>query len=213
MAALSKLFETGKKVAFEKNQLILSPSKKSDEVYQITNGFIVTYIKSSSGKKRIQTILKKGDIFPLSLASKNMQTHIYAETLSDAEANVIPKEVLLNKINTSHEVSLEVIAVLLMYVTTFSSRLDNLEYETVRKKVINRLLFFANRFGGKKDKHVVLHVPITHKLIAESISSSRENVTRELKLLERKNLISFKNRTFVVLDITLLQKELEEKSR
>ena len=208
MSILSVLFQKGKTVHFKKGEFFMSPNKRPQGVYLLTEGFLISYSESDTNKKRIQTILKKGDTFPLAWAINNEKRNIYLEALTDGTAQVIEKEIFLDHITHNHEATLEMVSVLLMYLSTYVDRVDNLEYDKVREKVISRIIFFANRFGIKKEKRILIDLPITHKLIAESISVSRENVTRELKNLGKKKLITFKNRQLVVLDLQALKDEL-----
>jgi CRP-like cAMP-binding protein len=210
MDVLSELFKKGKTVSFTKNQVIMSPKKKPNGIYKITKGFIVTYILPATQKKRIQTILKRGDMFPLAWAIHNTNTNVYIEAITDGSAQMIKKEVFLKTIKQRQDAALEIISHLLVYLGIYMERVDNLEYDSVQKKVISRMLFFANRFGKKKGDAFTIELPLTHKFIAESINVSRENVTRELNVLEKNKIISFKNHQLTVLNSKQLQKFLEE---
>jgi CRP-like cAMP-binding protein len=210
MSAISDLFKKGKTVHFKKNNFFISPKKVPEGIFQITEGFIYSYSQSTSHKKRIQTILKKGDIFPLAwaISLETVRHDMYVQALTDGSVQLIEKNIFLDLINNSHGAALEIISVLLMYLSTYVDRVENLEEDTVRDKLINRLLFFVNRFGVQDGEKFLIDLPITHRLIAESISVSRENVTRELKSLENKKLITFKNRQLIVLDHEKLKEEL-----
>jgi CRP/FNR family transcriptional regulator, cyclic AMP receptor protein len=206
MTILSKLFKKGETIAFKKNEFFLSSQKSPKGIYQITQGYIYSYSESKTHKKRIQTVLKKDDIFPIAWAITSVRNKMFVQALTDGTAQLIKKEDFLDYVNSSHKAALEIISVLLVYLNTYVDRVENLEYDTVREKVINRILFFEKRFGNKNEKGVMIDLPITHKLIAESISVSRENVTRELKILEKEKVISFKNRQLFITDV----KKLEE---
>lgn len=207
MSALTELFQQGKTVQFKKNDLFISPKKAPLGIYLITDGFIFSYSQSATNKKRIQTILKKGDLFPLAwfVTNGNARRDMYVQALTDGTAQMIQKEVFLDFMNKSHLATLEIVDVLLMYLSIYVDRVENLEEDTVKDKLIKRLLFFANRFGIKDGQNIRIDIPITHKLIAESISVSRENVSRELKALENEKIIAFEERQLVVLDIERLK--------
>jgi CRP-like cAMP-binding protein len=210
MSAITDLFKKGKTVHFKKNDFFISPKKVPEGIYQITDGFIYSYSQSPSHKKRIQTILKKGDIFPLAWTIRidTARRDMYMQALTDGSVLLIEKKIFFDYINKSHKASLEIISELLMYLSTYVDRVENLEEDTVRAKLINRLRFFANRFGIEEGKRLLINLPITHKLIAESISVSRENVTRELKVLEKRKIITFNNRQLIILDLQKLKEEL-----
>jgi CRP-like cAMP-binding protein len=210
MSAISDLFQTGKTVQFKKNDFFITPKNEPHGIYQISEGFIYSYSQSVSHKKRIQTILKKGDIFPIAMAINidTVRRDMYVQALTDGSAQLIEKEIFLDCINKSHNATLEIVDVLLMYLIVYVDRVENLEEDTARDKLIYRLLFFASRFGMNEGGKIFIDLPITHKLIAESISVSRENVTRELKALEKKKLITFNNHQLIILDIHKLREEI-----
>jgi CRP/FNR family cyclic AMP-dependent transcriptional regulator len=210
MSAISDLFRKGTTVQFKKNDFFISPKKEPQGIYHIKEGFVYSYSQSPSHKKRIQTILKKGDIFPIAwtINNNNARKDMYVQAFTDGLADKIEKKVFVDYINNSQEAALEVVDVLLMYLSIYVDRVENLEEDTVRAKLINRLLFFASRFGFTKGRNVYIDLPLTHNLIAESISVSRENVTREMKALENKKVISFNKHQLVITDIKHLKKEL-----
>lgn len=208
MTTLAKLFREGTIVSFKKGDILISPKKKPKGIYRITQGFIYSYSKSFGNKKRIQMILKKGDVFPLAWAVNNTQKDVYVEALTDTTTEHVTKDIFLTHVKNNQNATWEMISILISYLSVYVDRVDNLEFDTVREKVLNRILFFTERFGKKKAATSEVDLPITHKLIAESISVSRENVTRELKLLEKKRVIAFKNHQLIV-----NSKELEEELR
>ena len=208
MSEISDLFTTGKKISFKKGSFFMSPKKKPLGVYLLTEGFIVSYSKSEENKRRIQTILKSGDSFPLAWAIHDVNNDFYLEALTDGNAYLLDKQYFLDQINNNHKLTLEMIMVLLSYLTMYTERVENLELTTVKEKLISRILFFVDRFGVTEGKQVVIDLPVTHKLIAESINVSRENITRELKILEKEKIISFRNRLLVVVDIHKLKNAL-----
>jgi len=205
MHVLQKLFLNGVKKEFKKNSLIMAPNKKPNGVYQITKGFIFTYNLSLSGKRRIQVILKPGDIFPIVWAMQNIEKKIYIEALTNATTLFIPRKIFFDAVTNTQDASLELIDLLLVYLNSYVDRVDNLEFTTIQKKLIHRLLFIASRFGTKDKGGVYIDLPLTHQLIADSINVSRENVTRDFKFFEKQKLLSFENHKLVIHNLKKLQ--------
>jgi CRP-like cAMP-binding protein len=86
-----------------------------------------------------------------------------------------------------------------------SERLLNLEYRTVRERLVSFLLTMSNRFGKEVNDGVIIEVPLRHQDIASSINASRETASREVAALERKGLIVSKSSHIVLKDIDALQ--------
>jgi CRP/FNR family transcriptional regulator len=86
-----------------------------------------------------------------------------------------------------------------------SERLLNLEYRTVRERLVSFLLTMSTRFGKETEEGLVIEVPLRHQDIASSINASREPASREIAVLERKKLIENKHSYIVLKDVPALQ--------
>ena len=82
-----------------------------------------------------------------------------------------------------------------------SERILNLEYRTVRERLISFLLTTARRFGEINDEGTLIKVPLRHQDVASSINSSRETTSREIAYLERNKLIANRQLFFTLTDV------------
>jgi CRP-like cAMP-binding protein len=101
----------------------------------------------------------------------------------------------------------------LLYLVTdmyrvHSERILNLEYRTVRERLISFLLSMARRFGTETSEGLLIDVPLRHQDIASSISATRETTGREITALEKKGLLSNSSSHIVLRDIPALQQFL-----
>ena len=71
-----------------------------------------------------------------------------------------------------------------------SERILNLQYRSVRERLVSFILTMSLRFGTKTNDGILVDVPLKQQDIASSINASRETTSRELSVLERKGLIS-----------------------
>jgi CRP-like cAMP-binding protein len=196
----SALFNNCATRVFNKNQLIIAPDKNPSGVYKIIDGFVVVYGNPVAGKRKIQAILKPGDFFPLVWTIQNKQKNLCFAALTKCTTCFVTKQNFLHVLNTNKKAADEIINMFATYLSMYIDRVDNLECENLQKKLVSRLLFFTSRFGKKVGEGITIEVPLTHSLIAESINVARENVTRELKILKDKKLLSFAKRHLVILN-------------
>jgi CRP-like cAMP-binding protein len=89
-----------------------------------------------------------------------------------------------------------------------SERIINLEYRTVRERLVSFLLSMGRRFGKETSEGLLLEVPLRHQDIASSISATRETTGRELSALERQGLLTSKQSNIILKDIEKLQRYL-----
>ena len=87
-------------------------------------------------------------------------------------------------------------------------RILNLEYRTVRERLISFLLSTAGRFGQETENGLLIVVPLRHQDIASSINSSRETTSREIAYLERKDLLHNSQSFITLKDIKALRSYL-----
>jgi CRP-like cAMP-binding protein len=91
-----------------------------------------------------------------------------------------------------------------------SERILNLEYRSVRERLISFLLTMSQRFGRPIDGGVVIEAPLRHQDIASSINASRETATRELVALERKGLLDSQQSIITLKDVKALRAHLSK---
>jgi CRP/FNR family transcriptional regulator len=89
-----------------------------------------------------------------------------------------------------------------------SERILNLEYRSVRERIISFLLTMSQRFGKQTDEGLLIDAPLRHQDIASSVNATRETTSRELSSLERKGLLSNKQSLILLKDIDGLRKHL-----
>jgi CRP/FNR family cyclic AMP-dependent transcriptional regulator len=89
-----------------------------------------------------------------------------------------------------------------------SERILNLEYRSVRERIISFLLTMSQRFGKQTEEGLIINVPLRHQDIASSVNATRETASRELAALERKGLIENSQSLITLKDLDALRKHL-----
>jgi CRP/FNR family transcriptional regulator len=114
-------------------------------------------------------------------------------------------EVFTGHLTKNPEIALPLVDHLIEMYRVHSERILNLEYRSVRERLISFLLTTARRFGEETKDGVLIKVPLRHQDVASSINSSRETTTREIAYLERNNLIINRQLYFTLTDVDKLQ--------
>ena len=86
-----------------------------------------------------------------------------------------------------------------------SERIINLEYRSVRERLISFLLLMSSRFGINTDQGILISTPLKHQDIASSINSSRETTSREISFLIRHGYIRSSKSYYTILRIADLK--------
>lgn len=208
VAALVGLFKAGTCLTYKKGEYIIRPGEAPSAVFYIESGLVKAYNISKYGEENLLIIRKDHEIFPLIWAITGQEREIiYQAMVATTVWRISPQEYLTFLHNHPSALPPLLDMVTEMY-RIHSERLLNLEYRTVRERLVSFLLTMSNRFGRETENGIVIEVPLRHQDIASSINASRETASREISALERKGLITNKNSFIVLKNIEKLQEFL-----
>lgn len=193
------LFRTrGKRFSYAKGEFIIRPGDVPSGVFLIESGLVKAYDITKYGEENLLIIRKAGEIFPLIWAITGQERHVIYETVSPAVLWQMPQKTF-SELMREHPAALySLLSMTVEMYRIHSERIINLEYRSVRERLVSFLLTMAQRFGKNSDGGVLIEVPLRHQDIASSINSSRETTSREMIMLERKELLK-SDQTFITL--------------
>lgn len=189
-AALHELFHQGTHLSYKKGEFIIRPGESPPGVFYIESGIVKAYDITKYGEENLLIIRKENEIFPLIWAITGQERHVIYEALSPVSVWRIDRSSLLALIESRPEVLSPLLDMTLEMYRIHSERIINLEYRSVRERLISFLLTMSNRFGKKHpDGSITIEVPLRQQDIASSINASRETTSRELTALDKKGYI------------------------
>ena len=194
---------------YEKGEFVIRPGGPPQGVFYIVSGLVKAYDITKYGEENLLIIRKAGDVLGLTWAVTGEDRHILYSALARTEMLHIPRDQFVTMVRTHPEMALPLIDLLVDMYKLHSERILNLEYRTVRERLVSFLLSTAKRFGRKTPEGLVLDVPLRHQDIASSISATRETTGRELSALERQGLLKSAQSIVTLKDIERLRKFLE----
>jgi CRP/FNR family cyclic AMP-dependent transcriptional regulator len=205
VAALVGLFRGGTKLSYRKGEFIIRPGEAPSAVFYIEEGLVKAFNISKYGEENLLIIRKKQEIFPLIWALTGQEREIIYQAMVPSTLWRISQENYLSFLHTHPSALPPILDMVTEMYRIHSERLLNLEYRSVRERLVSFLLTMSARFGEETPDGIRLEVPLRHQDIASSINASRETASREIAVLERKNLITNKNFFITLNDIPALQ--------
>jgi CRP/FNR family cyclic AMP-dependent transcriptional regulator len=205
IAALVGLFKGGTRLTYKKGEFIIRPGEAPSAVFYIEKGLVKAYNISKYGEENLLIIRKEREIFPLIWALTSQEREIIYQTMDATEVWRIDQASYLDFLHSHLSALPPILDMVTEMYRIHSERLLNLEYRTVRERLVSFLLTMAGRFGVENGEGLVIEVPLRHQDIASSINASRETASREIAALERKGLIKNKRSYIVLLDEPALQ--------
>jgi len=197
-AALVDLFHSGTRLTYKKGEFIIRPGETPSGIFYISSGLVKAYDITKYGEENMLIIRKEHEIFPLIWAITGQERHVIYEALAPTEVFRLDRKEYLHFIETHNEVLAPLLDMAVEMYRIHSERIINLEYRSVRERLVSFLLTMSGRFGRKTDNGMLIDVPLKQQDIASSINASRETTSRELTALERKGLIS-NGQPFIIL--------------
>lgn len=208
-AALVNLFHQGTRQVYEKGEFIIRPGGQPQGVFYIHSGLVKAYDITKYGEENLLILRKPGDVIGLTWAITGEDRGIIYSALARCELLLLTRSQFLDLVRAHPETALPLVDMLVEMYKRHSERILNLEYRTVRERLVSFLLTTAKRFGEETPDGLVLNVPLRHQDIASSISATRETTGRELSALERQGLLKSAQSIITLKDVPRLRKFLE----
>lgn len=202
---LVELFQQGTSLSYRKGEFIIRPGESPSGVFYIQKGLVKAYDITKYGEENLLIIRKEDEIFPLIWAITGQERSVIYEALSEVSVWRIDKGSLTDLINTSPEILSPLLQMTLEMYRIHSERIINLEYRSVRERLISFLLTMKGRFGKRTKNGTLISVPLRQQDIASSINASRETTSRELSALEKLGLIEYESGLIVLKDLKKLK--------
>jgi len=198
----------GVKQTFKKNDFIIRPGDSPSGVFFIYSGLVKAYDITKYNEENLLIIRKQDEIFPLIWAFTGHEHNIIYQALAPTVTFQISRKAFLDYIKSSADAMFPMLDMTLEMYRLHGERILNLEYRTVRERIISFLLTMSQRFGKQTDSGLLIEVPLRHQDIASSVNATRETTSRELSALERKGLLENKQSFTLLKDVEALKKYL-----
>ena len=178
------------------------------DVFFVVAGSVRVLIYAKSGREVILADLEAGGFFGEMAPIDGHPRSASVLAVTDAVIATMPGAVFLEVLHNHPEVSMYVLKLLAARVRELDNRV--LEYSTldVRHRVSCELLRLARPDAKDSRRGVLAPVP-TQAEIAARVSTTREAVVREMKLLEREGYLQRQRGALVLVDMPNLVQRLE----
>ncbi len=199
----------GTQYTYKKGEFVIRPGEVPSGVFYIEAGLVKAYDITKYGEENLLIIRREGEVFPLIWAVTGQERQVIYEAISPTTLWEISRPTFLEHIKSHTETLAPLLDMTLEMYRIHSERILNLEYRTVRERLISFLLTMSHRFGKKTPDGLLINVPLRHQDIASSINASRETTTRELSALERKSLLTNSQSFITLVDLNKLHSFLQ----
>lgn len=210
LAEMVALFQrNGVRQTFKKGDYVIHPGETPPGIFYIYQGLVKAYDITKYGEENLLIIRKEGELFPLIWALTGQERHVIYQALAPTVCWQISFETFQTYLKSHPDALAPVLDMAIEMYRLHSERILNLEYRTVRERIISFLLTMSQRFGERTGDGLLISAPLRHQDIASSINATRETTSRELSALERKGLLKNTQSNITLLDLPALRAYLK----
>jgi CRP/FNR family cyclic AMP-dependent transcriptional regulator len=198
-----------KKQSFRKGEILIRADDDPAGIYYIREGIVKKYAISHKGEELTVNIFKPHAFFPMSWALNSTPNTFFYEAATDVEVWRAPREDVVTFVKNEPEVLFDLMKRVYRGTDGMVVRMLYLMGGSAFKRLLTELLIHAKRFGTKDEKGVIT-CQISEKDLAAQAGMTRETVSREMKILKDRKLVTFANGVLRIEDISKLEAAVAE---
>lgn len=176
-------------VNYGASELIIDHQEETNDVRFIVSGQVRIVVRMLEGREVIFNDFGSGQFFGELSAIDSGSRSANVTALTPTRLCVMPQAVFRQLCTEVPEVGWEVMQHLTKLVRNLSDRLSEFTFLKAKHRLYAELLRLSRTRDSNPDQRIISPTPPQAE-IADRISSRREIVSREMKLLERKGLLS-----------------------
>jgi CRP/FNR family cyclic AMP-dependent transcriptional regulator len=177
-----------KNAQYKKGDVVFHKTDLSTDLYIVNSGKLKAVLTDAEGDEMVIAQFEKGAFFgELSLLDgKGRSATIVAD--SNAELAVLNKDVFLDLLYKNPKIAVELMTMLVERLRKADDMIESLAFFEVGERLVRALLDSATTESAS-EKGYLKAGKLTHKELAARIGSSREAVSKCLKVLSTKGII------------------------
>ena len=184
--------------AYKKGQMILLEESQGETFFIIVSGAVKVTRLSDDGREVILAILGESDFFgEMSLLDgEGRSANIVAN--EDAEVLTLSRRDFLDCLETYPKIAIALLEELAIRLRKSDQHIESLSLSDSEHRIEITLIRFAQELGTIKQGDVKISNLPFQQDIANMAGTSRETVSRTLKLLEEKDLIKKEGKDLII---------------
>ncbi len=193
---------------FNEGAVILHAKDTSAHFFLIKSGKVKISLRADETEREVTlTYLKPGDFFGEMAILDGEPRSATATAASDTLALVGGREDFIIKLREHPQVALNLLAIMSKRLRGADQQIEDLAFLDVQGRVARMLLEMAEREGQETEVGVLISLQHTRQELANLVSTSRETLTRALKLFERLGFIKLGRKKVMLTNISRLEKK------
>lgn len=208
---LECLDKCGCRRTYFKQEVIHLEDHEPRVVYLIHRGVVKQVVYDNDGREKILLILKKGDIFGEVAFFQSSENLVLSQAVAISEIAAIGDAELFAQLVKHPELYRAIVDSLSYKMRVLVSQIKDLSFLCTEGKLLSLLLRLCAQHGKVKGTgEIIIEIDVTHQELANMIATYRSTVSRILRRLAVKGLISLERRNLIVPDYSALNQHFLE---
>lgn len=203
---LEDFFTKYRHQSYKKGEILVRADENPSGIFYLKSGRVKKYAISKKGDELIVNIFKPISFFPMSHAVNHLPNSYFYEAMENLELIKAPAEDVVKFLKDNPDVTYDLLSRVYRGSEGLLTRMTYLMAGNAYSRLIAELIIVAKRFGQANGKEVV--VTTTEKDLATQIGMTRETVSREMKILKNRSLVTFEKSRLVIKNLDKLEEEL-----
>ncbi len=202
---LEKIKRLSKPVALNKNEFLFNADDEAKGFFYLQSGEIRIFKMDEQGREVEVVRIKPGDFFGEAIVFVQNKFPSFAKAVKNSRVLYFEKEMFFKKLEKDSSLARFFLILLAKKCVVLTKRIEALELRTVRQRLVQYLISVCRGHG-----ECLIELPISKGELAKFLGTINETLSRNLKQLQDKGLITVKSNTIHVEDCSRLKKELDQ---
>lgn len=170
-------------------------------IYFVIKGIVSLYKINEFGQKKVIFMLGSGKVVN-EVIIQDLPTSINCKIFEDAIIMEIQKDKLLEIMEEDFNLCKNIIISLSSKTRRLYRQLKNTPSSIkIEKRLAAKLYKLAKDYGIKCDDGIMIDIEISITYMADLLGSQRETVSRAMKILQKNNLVKYRNKKILIPNI------------
>ena len=196
--------------SFGKKEIIFTEGTEVEAIYFVSSGLVKTFKTDESGRERIVSILREGEMFPHTVLFSGQPYPASAETIVPSVLIALPARPFEFFLEQHSAPAIRIIRDMSNKIMALQKRLQEAGAFDAHDRGLRFLADLAEHCGERRGEAIYIRLPLTHQDIASAIGTSRETVSRLLNRLKREGILEAGRSGIVIRDPEALRREMGE---
>ena len=195
---LNLFSEHGTPNSFRKGKILVAPEEKITQIHIIKSGILRHYSVNDNGDDVTIHLHTAPALIPLMLLFSTKPNQHYIEAVTDIETVSVKTQVIKKAVKASPEISQYFLKSFANAMKGMSDRIELLATQKAGDSLLQILTYISKKFGRPVSDGTKITLKLTHNDIASWLGTTRETISREIKLLDQAGKIIYRNGEIII---------------